>query len=82
MTKDEMIRYYAKKIVEKGLKDCWGYNIIVSSNDFGQCLKYKNEILEYIAKDERIADIEIDSKGDFDIVFYSEYMDKQNEEEL
>lgn len=73
MTEDEMIKYYANKIVEDGIKDCYEFSNIVDINNYGDIAKYKNVILERIYKDERVADVELDSDGNFDMVFYTDF---------
>ena len=69
MTEDEMIKYYANKIVEDGIKNSYEFSNIININDYGDIAKYKNVILEMMYKDERVADIELDSDGNFDMVF-------------
>ena len=48
MTKDEMIRFYANKIVEDGIKETTEFNTIVDSGNYKGINKYKNEILQQI----------------------------------
>lgn len=81
MTKDEMIKYYANKIVEDGIKNCYEFSNTIDINYYGNIEKYKNEILEEIQKDERVADVELDSEGNFDMVFYTDFCPNYNEEE-
>lgn len=73
MTKDEMIRYYANKIVEDGIKDCSEFSNIIDINNYGNIGKYKKEILERIYRDERVADVDLDKEGNFDMVFYTDF---------
>ena len=73
MTKDEMIRYYANKIVEDGIKDCYEFSNVIDINDYGDVAKYKKEILERIYRDERVADVNLDRYGNFDMVFYTDF---------
>ena len=73
MTKDEMIRYYANKIVEDGIKDCYEFSNIIDINNYGNIAKYKNEILQRIYRDERVADVDLDEEGNFDMVFYTDF---------
>lgn len=80
MTKDEMIRYYANKIVEDGIKDCCDFSNVIDINDYGDVAKYKKEILERIYRDERVADVNLDKEGNFDMVCYTDFC--PNEEEL
>ena len=73
MTKDEMIRFYANKIVEDGIKETTEFNTIVDSGNYRGINKYKNEILQQIYRDERIADVNLDEAGNFDMVFYTDF---------
>ena len=73
MTKDEMIRYYANKIVEDGIRDCTEFSNIIDVNNYGNIAKYRNEILQRIYRDERVADVNIDEEGNFDMVFYTDF---------
>lgn len=73
MTEDEMIRYYANKIVEDGIKDCYEFSNVININDYGNISKYKNAILERIYRDERVADVNLDKEGNFDMVFYTDF---------
>lgn len=82
MTKDEKIKYCANKIVEDGIKDCYEFSNTVDINNYGNIEKYKNEILEEIQKDERVADVELDSDGNFDMVFYTDFCPNYNEMDL
>lgn len=74
VTEDEMIRYYANKIVEDGIKDCYEFSNVIDINDYGDDIaKYKNVILERIYRDERVADVNLDNEGKFDMVFYTDF---------
>ena len=73
MTKDEMIRYYANKIVEDGIKESSEFNTIIDLNNYRNVFKYKNEILDRIYRDERVADVNMDEEGNFDMVFYTDF---------
>ena len=77
MTKDEMLRFYANKIVEDGIRSCSEFNTIVSLTDYNthniKLENYKNEILELLYKDERVADVIIDDELNVDMVFYTDY---------
>ena len=73
MTKDEMIRYYANKIVEDAIKDCCDFSNVIDINDYGDVAKYKKEILERIYRDERVADVNLDRYGNLDMVFYTDF---------
>lgn len=77
MNKDEMIRFYADKIVYDCITDCSENNGIFSvdeytNNDF--IIKNFAEIVKRINLDERVSDLEVDSdKKEIDMVFYLEY---------
>lgn len=74
MTEDEMIRFYANKIVEDGIKDCYEFSNVIDINDYGDDIaKFKNVILERIYRDERVADVNLDEEGNFDMVFYTDF---------
>lgn len=74
MTEDEMIRFYANKIVEDGIKDCYEFSNVININYYGNDIaKYKNVILERIYRDERVADVNLDNEGNFDMVFYTDF---------
>lgn len=74
MTEDEMIRFYANKIVEDGIKNCYEFSNIIDINDYGEDIaKFKNVILERIYRDERVADVNLDKDGNFDMVFYTDF---------
>lgn len=77
MSKEEMLRYYANKIVEDGIRSCSEFNTIVPLRDYNtnsiKLEKYKNEILQLLYRDERIADVVVDDELNIDIVFYTDY---------
>lgn len=74
MTEDEMIRFYANKIVEDGIKNCYEFSNIIDINDYGEDIaKFKNVILERIYRDERVADVNLDKEGNFDMAFYTDF---------
>ena len=74
MTEDEMIRFYANKIVEDGIKNSFEFSNVIDINDYGDNIaKYKNVILERIYRDERVADVNLDEEGNFDMVFYTDF---------
>ena len=85
ITKDELIRFYANKVVEDGIRDCWEFSNIININDYGENVaKFKNLILERIYRDERVADVNLDKAGNFDMIFYtdmSEYSKKLPEQQ-
>ena len=82
MTKDEMIKSYASKIIEDALKECIQCNILVDIEKYNLINEYKKDILEQISKDERIADVELNANGNFDIIFYTDFCPNYDEEEL
>ena len=77
MTKQEMLRFYADKIVEDGIKDCLEFNAIIPLTQYNtdeiKLENYKDEILQLLYRDERIADVEIDDKLNINLLFYTEY---------
>ena len=77
MNKDEMLRYYENKIVEDGIKSCTEFNTIVNLRDYNtneiKLEKYKNQILQLLYRDERVADVLIDDEFNVDMVFYTDY---------
>lgn len=81
VTKEEMIKYYANKIVEDGIKDCNEFSNVININDYGDLKKYKDEILHQIYRDERVADVYLDKEGNFDMVFYTDYCPYYYEED-
>lgn len=81
MTKDEMIKFYANKIIEDAINDVWGFSITVESNNYKDINNFKQEIVEKISEDERIADIELDEDNNFDIVFYTDFCPNYSAEE-
>lgn len=86
MNKDEMIRYYADKIVYDSITDCSENNRIFSvdeytNNDF--IIKNFAEIVKRINLDERVSDLEVDSdKKEIDMVFYLDYCPHCFQEDL
>lgn len=77
MTKDEMLRFYENKIVEDGIRSCSEFNTTVFLTDYNsgkiKLEKYKDEILQLLYRDERIADVVIDDELNIDMVFYTDY---------
>lgn len=77
LDKDEAIRYYADKIVYDCLTDCSENNRCFSvdeykNNDF--IVENFDKIVEKINQDERVCDLEVDSKKkELDFIFYLEY---------
>ena len=74
MTEDEMIRFYANKIVEDGIRNSSEFSNVININDYGNDIaRFKNAILERIYRDERVADVNLDEEGNFDMVFYTDF---------
>lgn len=79
LSEDEMIRYYANKIVEDALSDCSEYNYCLdvdTYNDNGFVEFHQKEILDRISKDERVAEVYIDTSvqpHSFDMIFIMDY---------
>ena len=77
MDKEEVIRFYADKIVYDCITDCSENNRIFyvdeyKDNDF--IIKNFAEIVNRINLDERVSDLEVDSdKKEIDMIFYLEY---------
>ena len=87
MTKEEMLKFFANKIVEQGIMECLEFNTIENLTDFRENIDLtedKDKILEYISKDERVADVIIDDELNVDMVFYTDYCPyyyEENDEE-
>lgn len=77
MTKDEMLKFYTNKMIEDGIRGTSDFNTWVYLKDYGDGIdltKYKNEILQLLYKDERIADANINNEEFWvDMVFYTSY---------
>lgn len=76
MIKDEMLKFYTNKIVEDGIRQCSEFNISQYLTEYGDGIdlsKYKDEILELLYRDERIADVMINDELCIDMVFYTDY---------
>ena len=71
----------ANKIVEDGIKDCNEFSNIIDINKYGNIKKYKDDILNQIYRDERVADVNLDEEGNFDMVFYTDYCPYYYEED-
>lgn len=81
MTKDELIKYYANKIIEEGINTCLEFNNTIEVTKYKYASEYKEEIVKEIAKDYRVADVELDEEGNFDMVFYTDFCPNYSEEE-
>lgn len=72
-----MLKFYANKIVEDGIRNCQSFNNTVNLIDYNnENLKledYKYEILQLLYKDERIADVEIDKELEVNMIFYTDF---------
>lgn len=77
MTKDEMLKFYANKIVEDGIRNSQSFHNIVSLTDYNndnlKLEDYRYEILQLLYRDERIADVEINKELDVDMIFYTDF---------
>lgn len=76
MTKDEVLKFYTNKMIEECIRDCSEFNSSAYLTDYGDGIdlsKYKNEILELLYRDERIADVTINDQLCVDMVFYTSY---------
>ena len=76
MTKEEMLKFYVNKIVEDGIRECYEFNTSIYLNAYGDGIdltKYKDEILQLLYRDERIADVTINNEMCIDMVFYTSY---------
>lgn len=77
MTKDEMLKFYTNKMIEDGIRGTSDFNTWVYLKDYGDGIdltKYKNEILQLLYQDERIADANINNDEFWvDMVFYTSY---------
>ena len=79
-----MIRYYANKIVEDGLYDTETFSICVYFDEYKDeefIKEHKEEILNLINLDEKVADVEVDENC-FDMVFYLDYCPYYYENEI
>ena len=70
MSKEDMLRFYANKIIEDGIKNSLDVNIIIPLTEYNtNSLKlenYKEEILQLLLKDERVSDVEINENLNVD----------------
>lgn len=77
MKKEEMLKFYANKIVEDGIRGCSEFSNIISLTDYNsnniKLEDYKNEILQLLYRDERLADVVIDDELNVDMVFYTDF---------
>lgn len=75
----ELIKYYANKIIEDSLNDCNEFNYstdLDNYNDNGFIEQHKDEILDKINKDERVAEVYLNKSNvpySFDMVFWLDY---------
>ena len=66
-----MIRYYANKIVEDGLYDTETFSICVYFDEYKDeefIKEHKEEILNLINLDEKVADVEVDEETEMPVV--------------
>lgn len=76
MTKDEMLKFYTDMMIEDSIKECSDFSTWTYLTDYGDGIdlsKYKDEILELLYRDERIADVTINDELCVDMVFYTSY---------
>lgn len=76
MTKEDMLSFYTNKIIENSIRQCSEFNTSIYLTDYGDGIdltKYKNEILQLLYRDDRIADVTIDENMCIDMVFYTSY---------
>ena len=77
MTESEMLRFFANKIVEDGIRGCTEFSNVVSLTGYNtnniQLENYKNELLQLLYRDERVADVAIDNELNVDIFFYTDF---------
>lgn len=77
MNKEEMLRFYANKIVEDGIQSCTEYSNLIGLTDYNngdfKLEKYKTEILQLLYRDERVSDVTIDDEMNVDLVFYTDF---------
>ena len=72
-----MLKFYANKIVEDGIRNCQSFNNTVNLTDYNndnlKLEDYRYEILQLLYRDERIADVEINKELDVDMIFYTDF---------
>lgn len=80
LNEEEAISYYANKFIEDALEDCSEFNYCLDIDKNYEhrefIINHKEQILDKIKKDEKIADVYIDDKDgnlSFDMVFWIEY---------
>lgn len=76
MTKDEMLKFYTNMMIEDSIRECSDFSTWTYLTDYGDGIdlsKYKDEILELLYRDERIADVTINDELCVDMVFYTSY---------
>lgn len=86
LEKEEMIRFYADKIVYDCLTDCSENNRIFTIDEYENnsfLVENFDKIVDKINKDERVCDLEIDKdKKELDFIFYTEYCPHYYQEDL
>ena len=76
MSKEEMIHYYAEKIVNDGIRECTEFNTTIDLANYCNTINlknYKNELLKELYKSEKLADVTIDDDYTIDMFFYTDY---------
>lgn len=80
LNEEEAIRYYANKFIEDALEDCseFNYCLYIDQNHERRefIINHKEQILDRIKKDEKVADVYIDEENEelsFNMVFWIDY---------
>ncbi len=80
LNEEEAIRYYANKFIENALEDCseFNYCLYIDQNHEHRefIINHKEQILDRIKKDEKVADVYIDEENEelsFNMVFWIDY---------
>lgn len=86
LEKEEMIRFYADKIIYDCLVDCSENNRIFTIDEYKNnsfLVENFDKIVEKINKDERVCDLQVDKdKKKLDFIFYTEYCPHYYQEDL
>ena len=76
VTKDEMLQFYANKIVEQAIQNCKDNNCTISLKNYSSdvdILNYKMQMLQELYKDERILDVFWNSEDNIEVILFKEY---------
>lgn len=85
LTEDELIKYYANKIIEDGLDETQEFNYIIYFKEYEHSdfiNKHQKEILKYLKRDQRVTDVYIDANSSFNMVFGIDYCPYYYEEDI